>query len=167
MPGRGVDRQRLAGLFDRYRGRMERTALRILPEQSDAEDAVQNALVQIIRHFEKLDEIPDENVSFWILSIVRNEALVIRRGQRRTAPLEDWDAFAAEAEDVTGWRELTALFAKLPDTYRAAMEMKLLIGYTDREIAEKLGISKAAASSRVNRGRALLRELAVKEGFHP
>lgn len=146
---------------------MEQTALRILPEQSDAEDAVQNAFVQIIRHFEKTAEIPRENLAFWVTAIVRNEALVILRKRRKTVPLEDWDAFAAEAEDVRDYRELTALFAGLPETYRAALEMKLLLGYTDKEIAEKLGISRAAASTRVNRGRGLLRNILEKEGFHP
>ena len=62
---------------------------------------------------------------------------------------------------------MVELFRQLPETYRAVLEMKLLIGCTDQEIAERLGISETAVSSRASRGRALLRKLVEKEGFHP
>ena len=122
--------------------------------------------MQIIRHFEKIYEIPCENLPFWIISIVKNESLIILRRKKRTVSLEDWDNFAAEAEDVTGYQELVGLFARLPESYRAVLEMKILLGYADREVAEKLGLSRAAVSTRANRGRALLRKIAEKEGFH-
>lgn len=160
------DRQRFIKIYEQYHALMEQTAMRILAEQSDAEDAVQNAFVQMIRHVEKIYEIPCENLPFWIISIVKNESLIILRRKKRTVPLEDWDNFAAEAEDVTGYQELVGLFARLPESYRAVLEMKILSGYADREVAEKLGISRAAVSTRANRGRALLRRIAEKEGFH-
>ena len=105
------DRQRFIKIHEQYHALMEQTAMRILAEQSDAEDAVQNAFVQIIRHFEKIYEIPCENLPFWIISIVKNESLIILRRKKRTVSLEDWDNFAAEAEDVTGYQELVGLFA--------------------------------------------------------
>ena len=153
------DRQRFIKIYEQYHALMEQTAMRILAEQSDAEDAVQNAFVQMIRHVEKIYEIPCENLPFWIISIVKNESLIILRRKKRTVPLEDWDNFAAEAEDVTGYQELVGLFARLPESYRAVLD-------ADREVAEKLGISRAAVSTRANRGRALLRRIAEKEGFH-
>ena len=41
----------------------------------------------------------------------------------------------------------------------------LLHGYTDKEIAKRVGISETAVSSRATRGRTLLREIVEKEGF--
>lgn len=64
-----------------------------------------------------------------------------------------------------GYTELVSLFAPLPETYRATLEMKCLLQYTDREIGRHLGISETAVSSRVNRERALLRQIIEKEGF--
>ncbi len=92
---------------------------------------------------------------------------MILRKKRRLVPLEDWDSFAAEAEDTAGYRELVELFARLPETYRAALEMKILLGYTNQEVAEALGISQTAASTRVSRGRELLQKIAEEKGFHP
>lgn len=160
------DKQRLVKIYEQYHVQMEQTALRILVEQRDAEDAVQNAFMQMIRHFEKIDTIPCENLSFWIISIVKNEAFMILRKKRRIVSLENWDDFAAEAENVTSYQELVGLFARLPETYRAVLEMKILLGYADKEVAERLGISRAAVSTRATRGRALLRSIAEKEGFH-
>ncbi len=116
----------------------------------------------MIKHFEKIYEIPCEELPFWIISIVKNEALMILRKKRNVVPLEDWDRFEQSAGG--GYRELVELFRQLPETYRAVLEMKLLIGYTDREIAQKLGLSETAVSSRASRGRALLRKLIEKEG---
>ena len=109
------DKQRFIKIYEQHHALMEQTAMRILAEQSDAEDAVQNAFVQMIRHLEKIYEIPCENLPFWIISIVKNESLIILRRKKRTVSLEDWDNFAAEAEDVTGYQELVGLFSRLPE----------------------------------------------------
>ena len=61
---------------------------------------------------------------------------------------------------------MVELFRQLPETYRAVLEMKILIGYTDKEIASRLGISETAVSSRASRGRSLLRKLVEGEGLH-
>lgn len=159
------DRRKFAAVYEQYHEKMETIALHILGSQHDAEDAVQNAFFQIIRHFEKIYEIPCEELPFWIISIVKNEALMILRKKRNVVPLEDWDRFEQSADNTTGYTELVELFRQLPETYRAVLEMKLLIGYTDREVAQKLGLSETAVSSRASRGRALLRKLVEKEGL--
>ena len=155
------ERQQFAAIYEQYHERMEQVALHILGDRHNAEDAVQNAFLQVIKHFEKIYEIPCEELPFWIISIVKNEALMILRKKRNVVPLEDWDRFERSAGG--GYTELVELFRQLPETYRAVLEMKLLIGYTDREIAQKLGLSETAVSSRASRGRALLRKLIEKE----
>lgn len=159
------DRQKFIALYEEHHARMERTAMRILKEQCDAEDAVQNAFVQIIRHFDTACSLPCEKLPFWIITIVKNEARLILRRERKTVPLEDWDDFAESAEDVLRYRELVALFAQLPESYRMVLEWKLLLGCSDQEIAKRMGLSKTAVSTRASRGRALLREIIGREGF--
>lgn len=161
-----ADKQKFTGIYEQYRPQMEQTALRILKNQHDAEDAVQNAFMQIIRHFEKIDEIPCEKLPFWIVCIVKNEAVTILRKNQRTVQLENWDSFAADAESVTDYLELVQLFSRLPETYRAVLEMRLLLGYTGKEIARHLALSESAVNTRIFRGRALLREIAEKEAFY-
>lgn len=159
------DRQRFIELYEQCHGRIEQTAKRILNDQQDAEDAVQNTFVQIIRHFERVYEIPCEQLPFWCVSIVKNEAYTILRKKQKTIPLEDWDAAVADVDMISSYEEIVKLFGKLPETYRRALEMKLLLDYSGKEIAQHLGISEAAVNTRISRGRALLREIVEKEGF--
>lgn len=114
-----ADRQKFIEIYEQYHVQMERTAICILKEQSDVEDAVQNAFMQIIRHFEKIFEIPCEELPFWIISIVKNEARIILRKNQRTVPLEDWDRLTKSIDDISGYTELVDLFTRLPQTYRA------------------------------------------------
>lgn len=160
-----ADRQAFASIYDQYHAKMENTAMRILKNQGDAEDAVQNAFMQVIRHFERIYQIPCENLPFWLISIVKNEAYMILRKNKRVVPLEDWSAFSRRAADVSDYAALVELFSELPDTYRQVLEMKILLGYTDMEISEHLGITKTAVSTRASRGRQLLKEILEKEGF--
>lgn len=161
-----ADRQTFLRLYEQHHLRVEQTALRILKNQQDAEDAVQSAFVQVIKHFHKIHEIPCQNLPFWIISIVKNEALMILRKKKRVVPLEDWDGFVKEAESISEYSQLVQVFSRLPETYRAALEMKFLLDYSGKEIAQRLGISEAAVHTRISRGRALLKELLEQEGFH-
>lgn len=160
------DKQKFIELYEEHHVRVEQTALRILKDPRAAEDAVQNTFLQVIRHFDKISEIPCKKLGFWLISIAKNEALMILRHKRREIPQEDWDTFSADVSDPTSYNELVQLFSQLPPTYRAALEMRLINGYSGKEIAQHLGISESAVNTRISRGRALLREIAVKEGFH-
>lgn len=159
------DRQRFAELYSQCSGVIEKTAKRILKNQHDAEDAVQNAFMQIIRHFEKVYKIPCDDLPFWCISIVKNEANMILRKRNKTVPLEEWDAAIGDAEMASAYHDIVKLFSRIPETYRAALEMRILLDYSGKEIADHLGISETAVNTRISRGRALLRELVEKEGF--
>ena len=116
--------------------------------------------------FEKIYEIPCDKLHFWIVSIVKNESLTILRKKKRTLSTEDWDDFPAPPGDSFGYRELVRLFSALPETYRATLELYFLAGYSCREIAQSFGISESTVTTRVSRGRKLLRDMIEKEGFY-
>lgn len=159
------DHQNLTIIFEQYHVKMEKVAMRILPEQKDAEDAVQNAFIQVIKNFEKVMEIPKDELLYWLISVTKNEALMVQRKKRRTVPLEDWNAFTEMSNSNLYYQDIVALFVHMPETYRCVLEMKYLLEYSDKEIAQHLGISETAVSSRASRGRLLLQELIRKEAF--
>lgn len=162
-----ADKQLFMALYEQYHEQMESIAIHILKEQKDAEDAMQNAFLQVIKHFEKIHKIPRKERLYWIISIVKNESFMILRKRKQIVTLDEWEGYVGKEEQATSYREIVELFRRLPVTYRSVLEMKILIGYTDEEISRHLGISKAAVSTRVNRGRGLLREIAGKEGLWP
>ena len=161
------DRRVFAEIYEKYHTKMEKTAIYILKNQEDAEDAMQNAFMRVIKHFDKAISIPCEELQFWLISIVKNEALMIIRKKRKVVTLEDnADIPSNIIEDIHSYNDLVGVFSKLPETYRAVLEMKVFIGYSDKEIAKILGISETAVSTRASRGREILRKIAGQEGFH-
>ena len=156
---------RFEQIYLKYRGLMYHVADGILHDRQDAEDAVHNAFLRIIKKFSKFQNIPAKDLAPQIVVIARNEAISLLRKRKDADPLEDWEGFAETAEEVSDYHALVDTFTRLPQTYRAAMEMKLLLGYSDGEIAAKLGISPKAVSVRISRGRQLLRSIVEREGF--
>lgn len=161
------DRRIFTEIYEKYHTKMEKTAIYILKNQEDAEDAMQNAFMRVIKHFDKAMSIPCEELQFWLISIVKNEALMIIRKKRKVVSLEhSIDIPSNIIESVHNYNDLVILFSRLPEIYRAVLEMKVFIGYSDKEIAEILGISETAVSTRASRGRELLRTIIEKEGFY-
>ena len=152
-------------LYSRYEQMMYKIAFTILNNRLDAEDAVHNAFLRIIKKFSKFQNTPAKDLAPQIVVIARNEAISLLRKRKDVDQLEDWEGFAETAEEVSDYHALVDTFTRLPQTYRAAMEMKLLLGYSDGEIAAKLGLSKKAVSVRISRGRQLLRDIVEREGF--
>ena len=142
------------------------TGMKNLVDKAVITYGIQHKIKEQVVDYEKIDEIPCEKLPFWIVCIVKNEAVTILRKNQRTVQLENWDSFAADAESVTDYLELVQLFSRLPETYRAVLEMRLLLGYTGKEIARHLALSESAVNTRIFRGRALLREIAEKEAFY-
>lgn len=152
-------------IYLKYRGLMCHVAESILHDHQEAEDAVHNAFLKIIKKFSKFQNTPAQDLAPQIVAIARNEAISLLRKRKDLAPLEDWEGFAETAEEVSDYHSLVDTFALLPQTYQSAMEMKLLLGYSDGEIAAKLGLSKKAVSVRISRGRQLLQSIVEQEGF--
>lgn len=163
------DRALFTEIYEQNHDRMEQTALRILKDSHDAEDAVQNAFLQIIRNFDALLEIPCKKRIFWCISIVKNEALAILRKKKKTILIieELEENPAAGVEEAMSYKEVVRLFAQLPETYRSVLEMKMILGYSGKEIAKRMGLTENTVNVRITRGRAMLREIAGKEGIYP
>ncbi len=159
------EKVRFEQIYQKYRGLMYHVADSILHNSQDAEDAVQNAFLRIIKNFSRFQNAPAQDMVPQMVVIVKNEAISVLRKEKDTAPLEDWDGSAETSEDIADYHALVDSFTRLPQTYRAVMEMKLLSGCSDGEIAAKLNLSKTAVSTRINRGRQLLRDIVEREGF--
>ena len=159
------EKVRFEEIYLKYREKMFHVADSILHNDQDAEDAVHNAFLRIIKKFSRFQNIPAKDLAPQVIVIARNEAISLQRKKKDAAPLEDWDGLAEPSESISDYHALVDSFARLPRIYRAVMEMKLLSGYSDGEIAAKLGLSKTAVSTRISRGRRLLRDIVEREGF--
>ena len=107
-------------------------------------------------------ENPDRLQS-WLFRIASNAIIDHYRSKRPTEELPEW---LAEPEADPAERAKTELSAclrpmieELPADYQEAVYLAELQGRTQREVAESQGLSLSGAKSRVQRGRAMLREM--------
>ena len=163
------DESALAELYDRVGGIAYGLAYRILRDESLAEDAVQEAFLGLWRSASSF--IPERaKASTWILTLVHRRAvdLVRREQRRRTEPLEGAPEPSEGSAEEAAWlrheraRVQTAL-AELPDQQREAIELAYYGGYTQSELAERLGQPLGTIKSRMFSGLTRLRELLASD----
>jgi RNA polymerase sigma-70 factor, ECF subfamily len=154
----------LAELYDRYGRTAYGLALRVLRDQSLAEDAVQEAFLTIWRTASRF--VPERGkASTWILTLVHRRAVdTVRREQRRRADsLELADEPSVEGVEEDAWLRLQrervqAALRHLPDTQREALELAYYGGFSQSELAERLGQPLGTIKSRMFTGLSRLRE---------
>ena len=159
------DETALAELYDRVGGIAYGLAYRVLRDEALAEDAVQDAFLGLWRNAGSF--VPERaSASTWILTLVHRRAVdVVRREQRRrTEPIESapepTGGSAAEAAWLRLDRErVQEALAQLPDQQREAIELAYYGGYTQSELAERLGQPLGTIKSRMFAGLSRLREL--------
>ena len=168
----GSDDAALAELYDRFGGVAYGLARRILRDDALAEDAVQEAFLAIWRGAARF--LPERGkASTWILTLVHRRSVdLVRREQRRQAealPESAADVTTATAEDELWLRlereRVQAALAKLPDQQREAIELAYYGGFTQSELAERLGEPLGTIKSRMFTGLARLRELLEGEAW--
>jgi RNA polymerase sigma factor (sigma-70 family) len=163
------DESALAELYDRIGGTAYGLAYRVLRDEALAEDAVQEAFLGLWRSAGSF--IPERaKASTWILTLVHRRAVdLVRREQRRRAePLEGVPEPSEGSAEEAAWLRLDrervqAALATLPDQQREAIELAYYGGYSQSELAERLGQPLGTIKSRMFSGLARLRELLDEE----
>ena len=155
----------LAELYDRYGRPAYGLALRVVRDESLAEDAVQEAFLTVWRTAARF--VPEKGkASTWILTLVHRRAVdVVRREQRRRADsLDQAPEPGSGGADEEAWLRLQrervqAALRQLPDQQREALELAYYGGFTQSELAERLGQPIGTIKSRMFTGLTRLREL--------
>ena len=77
------ERQKLADLYRYHQKSMMQIAMSILHRKEDAEDAVQNSILAISRHMDKLGDIEDYRTKAYMQTVVRNAAIDLYRKNQK------------------------------------------------------------------------------------
>ncbi len=147
---------------------------RQMPTIHDAEDIVQEVFLRIHANLDGLKEA--ENVTTWVYQITRNVVADFHRRRATSAEATarlveqtELPAPSASGEEVEDdilrrayadfSRCLEPMLGELPDEYRKAVILTELEGMTQRDAAEKLGLSVSGMKSRVQRARGKLKDV--------
>ena len=168
-----ADENALGELYDRYGRVAYGLALRIVRDRSLAEDAVQEGFLAVWRSAGAF-LAEQGKPSTWILTLVHRRAVdIVRREERRRAdPLGDTDEPSGEATDEEAWlraqrQVVQEALRKLPPEQREAIELAYYGGFTQSELAERLGEPLGTIKSRMFTGLTRLRELLTEPDHEP
>jgi RNA polymerase sigma-70 factor, ECF subfamily len=155
----------LAALVDQYAGALYRVAFSVLRNPADAEDAVQETYVRVLRHRATLGEVRDHRV--WLIRIVWNIVLD-RKRRAKTRPETDDVAELARVLPSNGLSaeeraaaaqhhaRVLACVEQLPAKEREVLELSAFEELSSVEIAAILGITESSVRSRLFRARNLM-----------
>ncbi|MBI2834530.1 MAG: sigma-70 family RNA polymerase sigma factor [Acidobacteria bacterium] len=163
------DPDALAVLYDRHSGGVFSLVLRILEDQADSEDVVQDVFAQAWRQAPRYDSSRG-TVAAWLLTIARSRAidrLRARRAKPDSARFGDQRLFdlpdlsAGQEKLVMTSQQIAAVRAalnRLPLLQRIAIELAYYEGLTQNEIAERLEQPLGTVKTRIRLGLLKLRD---------
>lgn len=171
---RAGDRQEFARLVDVYSPLIYRLALKMVGDEQDAEDVLQNTFLQAFRHLNEFEG--RSHLSTWLYRIAANEALMLLRKRRpetsltdslpEEEPLEepaeftDWCCLPEEELlSAEGRARLDESIRLLPETLRVVFLLRDIEGLSIQETSQALGLSENAVKTRLLRARLKLRDL--------
>jgi len=133
-------------------------ARQILSDPSLAEDAVQETFLRVVRGRRKY--CPTKPFSSWFYAICRNVCTDMLRRQARQAKLVATAADCRPPASRAPWEGLDVpdLLAKLPHGDRTVLTLRIVHGFSFRDVAAAVGISEEAAKKRAQRALRRLRE---------
>lgn len=139
---------------NKYRDDLYILALAILKNEADAEDAVSNA---ILKAYENRGQISTfHKFKPWMLTITKNEALKLKKKRLYLPGDEVVEALSKPV--VAHYDELWDVLQQMKEEYRLAVVLFYYGGLSLRDISDVLDIPVGTVKSRLNRGKAELRE---------
>lgn len=158
----GGDERAFSAIFRRYHQPLYRFCLAIVGNPEDAQDALQNTMIKVLRALP--GEEREIDLKPWLYRIAHNEAIDLLRRRRETAPLDvEQVAPGYGLVDDAATRErlerLLADLRELPERQREVLVMRELSGFSFEEIGSTLDTSSAVARQTLYEARLSLRQM--------
>jgi RNA polymerase sigma-70 factor (ECF subfamily) len=168
------DPEEFSRMVDAYSSKIYRLAIKMLNQQQDAEDVLQETFVKAYKGLKSFDG--RSKLSTWLFRIATNEALmVIRRkhpdivsidepieteeGEQEPVQIIDWCCLPEnELLSEETRQKLDAAVQKLPERLKVVFLLRDINDLSTHETAEVLGLSDTAVKTRLSRARLRLRE---------
>jgi RNA polymerase sigma-70 factor, ECF subfamily len=170
---RAGDAQALEHITRCYSERLLEAGRRHCRTSTEAEDAVQDALVLASQHLVELRD--DSRLEGWLVKVVASACRRLGRGRKNDSNLHaeegELGVGVADPEAEAERRELGArlerqLLALAPDD-RSIVLLAELEGFSGAEIGRELGISEGAVRTRLSRLRQRLAQALSEESDEP
>lgn len=171
---RNGDRAEFARLVDTYSSPIYRLGLKMLGNEQDAEDILQNTFLNALTHLADFEG--RSSLSTWLYRIAANEALMLIRKRKPNINIEDMQPEDADdvplPETFVDWsvlpekellsgeskKAIEAAVKKLPESLRMVFILRDVEDLSIKETAEILNLTEVNVKTRLLRARMALRE---------
>lgn len=161
-------------LVKEYEKRMFSIAYSVLHNKADAEDAVYDAFLKVVRHLDKIKGKTFDEAGVYISAITRSISIdELKRKKKHILvdPENNIDLFGSydDVEDMAldnlSYEELQEVLLKLNKTDYEIIYLRYFWDYSITDISDILDISRGAASQRLYAAKSNLKEKLEKRGF--
>lgn len=175
------DRKAFRQLYDQHVRSVYAVALRVSGNYEDAEEATQDAFMQLMREGSRLMKI--RNVRGWLMQVASRRAIdgLRRRAARpelklgdmgtdgEVLPLDALASRAANARDEAGAAEFAAAIRRrmsdLPERQMMAFSLRHFESLSIKEIAQTMECSEGAVKAHLHFALTKMREWLAEDGF--
>ena len=164
------NQERIEKIYQLYEQKMYWIAYSILGDVSDAEDAVQDAFLKLVRLVRKLEDPASDRTKRFVIRTIQSAAIDRYRNNKKDREnrsdqdVESVDISVPSHEDLLGEiQDIQILLQKLPEAEREVIELHMIRGMSFEEISGEKKASLAAVRKRYERGMKQLRMLAGEE----
>lgn len=168
-------RDMLRTLYRDNRDVMLAIARRYFVSSEDAEDAIQDVFLRLAERMDLIKRVSENHRRGYLIVAVKHACIDRLRHKKRCVKIDDEDtiiflmdqvAIRKDREDTFDVEKtLISLIRQLPSTMHGTLELRFVLGYTEREIASMQNISMSAVSMRITRAREMLRKILEEEGL--
>ena len=170
LEGEPEEQRKIERLFKAYHQMMFYTANRVLNDNDDAEDAVQQAFLRVMNHLDDIDENDEPRTRAYLGIVTQNISIdIYRKKKREWARNISYDEYEIFIEDPygqdfeVGKEEMGGVvaeaIAQLPPQYAEVIELTYNYGYSSEKVGEILNISSDNVRQRLVRARKKLAKI--------
>lgn len=161
------EREKAEALYSLYEQPMYRIAFAVLKNPSQAEDAVSEAFVRIIKNISKISKPESERTKHYIVRIIKSTAINCyrqnRRDSERSASMDNSVFEIRDADDGISRYLRRESFAntisELDEVDRRIISLRYEEGLSYRDVARILSMREAAVRKRFERAKKKLRQI--------
>jgi RNA polymerase sigma factor (sigma-70 family) len=161
------DRRAQFELYKLYSKGMYNVCLRMVNNESDAEDILQHSFMDV---YSKLHLFKFESsIGAWIKRIVINNSInFLKKRKLQISELSDQVQLPVQNEEIDDnlleIQSVKSALLKLPEGYRVVFNLYAFEGYDHKEIGQIIGVTEATSKSQYSRAKKKIKEI-IKSDF--
>lgn len=151
----------LERVWQEYHSRLRAFIRHRISDDAATDDILQDVFLKMHDGLASLKDAT--KLQNWLYQITRNAVADYYRMQKPTVDIPEWLTHPQSDSKEKVTQELSncllPMIQRLPETHREAVILSEIKGLRQKEVAQMQGTSLSGAKSRVQRGRALLKEM--------